>query len=74
MMPCSKNIKREIEDIDYLNDIPGSKEPAAKATKEKNKEIKKSPLNDLKIRLVPVIVQNVSVLIISLKDVLQIIE
>jgi type II secretory pathway predicted ATPase ExeA len=59
IIECGKDlqiagIKREIEDIDYLNDIPGSKVPAVKAIKEKNKEIKKSLLNDLKTRLVPV--------------------
>ena len=59
IIECGKDlqiagIKREIEGIDYLNDIPESKVPAAKAIKKKNKEIKKSLLNDLKTRLVPV--------------------
>ena len=43
IIECGKDlqiagIKREIEGIDYLNDIPGSKVPAAKAIKEKIKE------------------------------------
>ena len=59
IIKCGKDLqiagtKREIEGIDYLNDIPGSKVSAAKAIKEKNKEIKKSRLSDLKIRIVPV--------------------
>jgi general secretion pathway protein A len=59
IIECGKDlqiagIKREIEDIDYLNDIPGSSVPAGKAIKEKNKEIKNSIFSDLKIRIVPV--------------------
>ncbi len=60
IIECGKDlqiagIKRGIEGIDYLNDIPGSEVPAAKAIKEKDKEIKKSIFSDLKIRLVPVV-------------------
>ncbi len=59
IIECSKDlqiagIKREIEGIDYLHDIPGPRVPAAKALKEKIKENKKSFLNDLKIRFAPV--------------------
>ena len=59
IIECAKDlqiagIKREIKGIDYLDEIPGSKAPAAKAIKEKNKEIKKSLFSDLKIRVVPV--------------------
>jgi hypothetical protein len=59
IIECAKDlqiggIKREIKGIDYLNEIPGSKASAAKAIKEKNKEIKKSLFGDLKIRVVPV--------------------
>jgi general secretion pathway protein A len=46
-------IKREIEGIDYLNDIPGSKGPATKAFNEKYRKIKKSLLSDLRIRIAP---------------------
>ena len=57
IIECGKDlqiagIKREIEGIDYLNDIPGSKVPAGKAIKEKNKEIKNSFFSELKIRIV----------------------
>jgi general secretion pathway protein A len=59
IIECGKDlqiagIKKEIEGIDYLNDISGSKVPAAKAIKEKNKKIKISLLNDLKTGLIPV--------------------
>ena len=58
IIECGKDlqiagIKREIEGIDYLKEIPESKGPAPKAPKEKNEEIKKSILSDLKIRIVP---------------------
>ena len=58
IIECGKDlqiagIKREIEDIDYLKEIPESKGPAAKAPKEKNEEIKTSLLSDLKIRILP---------------------
>jgi hypothetical protein len=58
IIKCGKDLqiagtKREIEGIDYLNDIPGSKGPATKAFNEKYKEIKKSLLSDLKIRIAP---------------------
>ena len=57
IIECGKDlqiagIKREIEDIDYLKEIPESKGPAAKAPKEKNEEIKTSLLSDVKIRIV----------------------
>ena len=61
IIECGKDlqiagIKREIEGIDYLNDIPGSEVPAAKAIKEKGKDrgIQKSLFSDLKIRMVAV--------------------
>ena len=59
IIECGKDlqiagIKREREGIDYLGDIPVSKVPAVTAFKEKNKEIKTSLLNDLKIRIAPV--------------------
>ena len=58
IIKCGKDlqiggIKREVEGIDYLNDIPGSKSPETKAFNEKYKEIKKSLLSDLKIRIGP---------------------
>ncbi len=59
IIECGKDlqiagIKREIKGIDHLNEIPGSKASAAKVIKEKNKEIKKSLLRNLKIRIAPV--------------------
>ncbi len=59
IIECGKDlqiagIKREIKGFDFLNEIPGSKVPGAKAFKEKNKEIKKSFFSDLIIRMVPV--------------------
>ncbi|HKJ33707.1 MAG TPA: AAA family ATPase [Balneolales bacterium] len=58
IIKCGKDlqiggIKREIEGIDYLNDIPGSKGPATIEFNEKYKEIKKTLLSDLKIRIGP---------------------
>ena len=58
IIECGKDlqiagIKREIEGIDYLKEIPESKGPAPKAPKEKNEEIKTSILSDLKIRIAP---------------------
>ena len=58
IIECGKDlqisgIKREIEGIDDLNEIPGSEVPAAKVIKEKHKEIKKSLFSDLKTRRVP---------------------
>jgi type II secretory pathway predicted ATPase ExeA len=59
IIECGKDlqisgIKKEIKSVDYLNEIPESKVPATKTTKEKNREIKKSPISELKFRIVPV--------------------
>ena len=58
VIECGKDlqiagIKREIEDIDYLNDIPESQVPAAETIAEKTKEIKTSSPSYLKIKLAP---------------------
>ena len=59
IVECAKDlqiagIKRELKGFDHLSEIPESKVPAVKAVKEKNKEIKKSLLKKMKIRIVPV--------------------
>ena len=58
IIECGKDlqiagIKREIGGSEDLGDTPGSKVPAVKTFKEKDKEIKTSLLNDLKIRVAP---------------------
>jgi hypothetical protein len=59
IIECGKDlqisgIKKEIKGVDYLNEIPESKVPATKTTKEKNKGFKRSPISELKFRIVPV--------------------
>jgi len=59
IIECGKDLqiaglKKKIEGIDHLNDIPGSNGPAGRAIKKKKKDIKNSLFSDFKIRIVAV--------------------
>ena len=58
IIECGKDlqisgIKKEIKGVDYFNEIPESKVPATKTAKEKNEGYKRSPISELKFRIVP---------------------